>query len=231
MNKIVIALPLILFFVLASNGQKKVIYKNTKDFVTNTDVKNIPDSLLNKMSDTGLIKIGYDSFLTTKLFEYLYLKDITFDKGKITLNAFIKKLPYKFYKKRYNNGADEDYLVVQTHYFFTKKSYLIEGGNKGQEIVIGIITNDSSISNSIYDIRVGDSISKFCKFYPISCIEIKNKLATYGNSKSLFTRKENFVDIDIYENKQKQSEYFLRYVWDIEVKKIIRIEVVVNDNI
>jgi hypothetical protein len=108
MNKIVIALPLILFFVLASNGQKKVIYKNTKDFVTNADVKDMPDSLLSKMSDTGLIKIGYDTILTTKLFEYLYLKDITFDKGKITLNAFIKKLPYKFYKKRYNNGADED---------------------------------------------------------------------------------------------------------------------------
>lgn len=87
MNKIVIALSLILFFVLASNGQKNDIYKNTKDFVSNTDVKNIPDSLLNKMSDTGLIKIGYDSILTTKLFEYLYLKDITFDKDKITLNT------------------------------------------------------------------------------------------------------------------------------------------------
>jgi hypothetical protein len=87
MNKIVIALSLILFFVLASNGQKNDIYKNTKDFVSNTDVKNIPDSLLNKMSDTGLIKIGYDSILTTKLFEYLYLKDITIDKDKITLNT------------------------------------------------------------------------------------------------------------------------------------------------
>jgi|688.fasta_scaffold681183_1 hypothetical protein len=87
MNKIVIALSLILFFVLASNRQKNDIYKNTKDFVTNTDVKNIPDSLLNKMSDTGLIKIGYDSILTTKHFEYLYLKDITFDKDKITLNT------------------------------------------------------------------------------------------------------------------------------------------------
>jgi hypothetical protein len=39
------------------------------------------------MSDTGLIKIGYDSILTTKHFEYLYLKDITFDKDKITLNT------------------------------------------------------------------------------------------------------------------------------------------------
>jgi len=113
MNKIVIALSLILFFVLASNGQKNDIYKNTKDFVTNTDVKNIPDSLLNNMSDTGLVKIGYDSFLTNKLFDYMYLEDVSFDRGKLKIGTPLKKTlsnyPKSIFKKlRINDIEAED---------------------------------------------------------------------------------------------------------------------------
>lgn len=217
------------FFILSCFDKNVKIKDKNKGIVLDKDLKRIPDSFVGRIQDTGLIKIGYNSKLSTKLFEYIYLNDISFDSNKLQLNILLKDLPYKLNKKEFSNGADEDYLVLQTHCYFTEKSYLIQGGEKGKEIAVGIIINDSSINNSIYNIRVGDSIIKINHYFYISRHKIEKELDDDIKDKIQNFGTERFVDIYIYENKEKMSDYFLRYIWDIYTKKIVRIEVKFND--
>lgn len=227
-------LVLICICVLSSNGQNKTFINKTKEFVTNTVIEKIPDSLLIKMKDTGLIKIGYDSILPNKLFDYVYSEDLSFDNGRLKLGDEIKKLPYNLKRINYsNNSKDDDYLILQTHYYFTKKSYVIEGVKNEdlpneKKIVLGIIIKDT-INCSLKNIRVGDSINKICDNYYISCLRLKKDMLNSKNDQSPKFGKERYIDIRVYENKQRKSENFLRYVWDVDTKKIVRIEVTFND--
>lgn len=201
--------------------EKESIEKHKYDY--------LPDSIKNQITDKGIIKIAYDSLLTTKLYEYIFLKDLSFDNGKIKLHDTINKMPYQFKKIDYSNGAeDEEYLILETHYYYTKKSFILKGvlneDKLGQVYInIGIVVQDS-INNSICDLKVGDTITKIPKYFKYAYEPIRIELDTSIKNKQPNFGNERCVSIPIKIDKKTGSSYWLRYICDINTRKIIRIE-------
>lgn len=236
MNKILMLFILICICVLSSEGQNITFNKKTKKFVTNLEIEKIPDTLLSKMRDTGLIKIGYNSFYTTKLFEYIFINDISFDGGKLKINLPLKKAlslypKITFKKLKIKDIEAEDGFWEQSSYFVSEKSYFyaeadMDGKNNK---VLSIIIQDNKIKMDKISLNVGDPITKICDYFEVSCMELKRKLDTSIKNKNPLVGIEQYVDIDLYENNQKISNNFLRYVWNQDTQKIIRIEVTFNN--
>lgn len=234
MNRIIIALVFI--FILSCNEENKKIENQNKGIVLDKDLKVIPDSCVSRIQDTGFIKIGYNSKLTTKLFEYIYINDITFNGGKLKIGLSLKDAlqnypNYKFKKLRIKDYEAKDGFWEQESYFISDKSYFFAGTLAIEENskILSIVSKDTFLKLDKINIKVGDNIIVICDYFNISCKELKKRFDTLTKEWQTSSIGEQYIDIELYQTKDKKSDYFLRYVWDIETRKIIRIEVKYND--
>jgi hypothetical protein len=226
MNKFFI---LIFFISLFINNCKSQIHKKIFEKNNNLELSS-NDRILS--IDTSIIKIGYDSLVATKYFEFIYLRDLSFDNGKLKIN-----MPLSTFKKNFSNITfeskriedieAEDGFWNEPRYYYNGENYVVSDAlfNEKQKKILSIcVKNKKSIIDKI-DLKVGDSITKIPKYfnYAFKYIRdeldksIKNKQPNFGN--------ERYVDISIYRDRDTRSDYWLRFVCDIISKKIIRIEV------
>lgn len=111
---------------LSCKGQNNI----KKKYEEEIEAKVKSESLLNKTRDTGIIKIGYDSLVTTKYFEFIFLRDLSFNNGKLKIN-----MPLSTFKKNFSNVTFESKRIddieaeegfwIEPRYYYNGENYVV----------------------------------------------------------------------------------------------------------